>query len=328
MENKLTQHCQYTNRYGEKNCKHPPQLDGLCFWHNSESKENSDLTEKLHELAEQGHSLVGYQLKQANLKNLNLVHNNSRDGYDFSQADLYKSNLEHAHLFHINLSNASLMKANLSDANLHCANLEDCNLLGVNLTGAKIENVHWGKQILQERLADEAKKAGDIELMEDYLQQTEEIYRNIRKTAENQGLFETSGNFFYKEMVVRRFLLPKYSLNRTISWLVDIFCGYGEKPLNVVIISISFIAVCAIFYFFLGIESATGLLKLNLDACFKENMLMFFESLYFSVITFTTLGYGDLVPVGITRLIAASEAFTGNFTMALFVVVFVKKMTR
>ncbi len=33
-------------------------------------------------------------------------------------------------------------------------------------------------------------------------------------------------------------------------------------------------------------------------------------------------------PVGISRLIAASEAFLGAFILALFVVVFVKKMTR
>ena len=50
--------------------------------------------------------------------------------------------------------------------------------------------------------------------------------------------------------------------------------------------------------------------------------------MYFSVVTFTTLGYGDLVPVGPSRVIAAIEAFVGSFTLALFVVVFVKKMTR
>jgi voltage-gated potassium channel Kch len=57
-------------------------------------------------------------------------------------------------------------------------------------------------------------------------------------------------------------------------------------------------------------------------------MLEFFNSLYFSVVTFTTLGYGDISPVGVARFIAACEAFLGSFTMALFVVVFVKKMTR
>jgi hypothetical protein len=46
------------------------------------------------------------------------------------------------------------------------------------------------------------------------------------------------------------------------------------------------------------------------------------------VVTFTTLGYGDIVPLGLARPLAAFEAFVGSFTMALFVVVFVKKMTR
>ena len=48
----------------------------------------------------------------------------------------------------------------------------------------------------------------------------------------------------------------------------------------------------------------------------------------YSVVTFTTLGYGDFTPVGLSRIFAAFEAFTGSFTLALFVVVFVKKMTR
>ncbi len=59
-----------------------------------------------------------------------------------------------------------------------------------------------------------------------------------------------------------------------------------------------------------------------------DNALAFLNILYFSVATFTTLGYGDMSPVGISRLIAASEAFLGAFILALFVVVFVKKMTR
>jgi hypothetical protein len=45
-------------------------------------------------------------------------------------------------------------------------------------------------------------------------------------------------------------------------------------------------------------------------------------------VTFTTVGYGDITPVGIARLVAALEAFAGAFLMALFVAVFGKKMMR
>ena len=52
------------------------------------------------------------------------------------------------------------------------------------------------------------------------------------------------------------------------------------------------------------------------------------EAVYHSGVNFATLGYGDITPHGLARPIAAFEAFAGSFTMALFVVVFVKKMTR
>ena len=45
------------------------------------------------------------------------------------------------------------------------------------------------------------------------------------------------------------------------------------------------------------------------------------ESVYFSVVTFTTLGYGDIQPLGVTRLFAALEALIGYFIFGLFVAV-------
>ncbi|MCW8930301.1 MAG: ion channel [Gammaproteobacteria bacterium] len=324
--------CHYVSPNGQR-CQQlsddQSEGDNLCFWHNDQDiKSNPDLVENLQTLANNGESLIGYSLKRADLTELNLVNHHSKNGYDLSYADLYHAKLCGAHLFHLNLQGASLMKADLRNANLHCANLEDCNLLGVKLTNARIENVTWGKQILQEKNADKACREGNHSEMLDCLEQAEEIYRNLRKAAENQGLFETSGYFFYKEMVMRRYQLPKFSFQRAISQVVDWFCGYGERPLNVVLFSLLLIGFSAILYFFLGIEAHGKLIHLNFSASLYTNSISFLECLYFSVVTFTTLGYGDLVPIGAARPIAAFEAFTGNFTIALFVVVFVKKMTR
>ncbi len=56
----------------------------------------------------------------------------------------------------------------------------------------------------------------------------------------------------------------------------------------------------------------------------------FWDSFYFSIVTFTTLGYGDLHPVAKTwmRLTAGSEAFLGAFIIAYFVVVVSRKIMR
>ncbi|MCU7941017.1 MAG: pentapeptide repeat-containing protein [gamma proteobacterium symbiont of Bathyaustriella thionipta] len=321
-----TRQCQYLSPEGER-CQQHSQSNNLCFWHDNQTNKTDDeqLVNKLQKQAKAGVSLVGYSLKRAELAELNLVRHNSKAGYDLSYADLYHANLRGAHLFHIDLHGASLMKANFQNSNIHCANLEDCNLLGINLTNARIENVSWGKKLLQEKNADLACIEGDHELMLDSLEQAEEIYRNLRKTAENQGLFELSGYFFYKEMVMRRYQLPRFSFHRSISMVVDLFCGYGEKPLNVVLFSLFLIGICTITYFILGLVSNGVILQLDLSASLYSNFITFLECLYFSVVTFTTLGYGDIVPIGSSRPVAAFEAFTGNFTIALFVVVFVKK---
>lgn len=43
------------------------------------------------------------------------------------------------------------------------------------------------------------------------------------------------------------------------------------------------------------------------------------DCLYFSMVTWTTLGYGDLQPISSTRFVAASEALMGYFSVGLIV---------
>ena len=49
-----------------------------------------------------------------------------------------------------------------------------------------------------------------------------------------------------------------------------------------------------------------------------------FDGLYFSIVTWTTLGYGDLYPVGLGKFIAAIEALSGYIFTALLVVMIIK----
>ena len=47
------------------------------------------------------------------------------------------------------------------------------------------------------------------------------------------------------------------------------------------------------------------------------------DCLYFSVVTWTTVGYGDLLPEGKARLVAGLEALTGYVLMALLIASFI-----
>jgi hypothetical protein len=49
----------------------------------------------------------------------------------------------------------------------------------------------------------------------------------------------------------------------------------------------------------------------------EEFNFRYMNAIYFSTVTWTTLGYGDIQPVGIYKLVAAAEAIFGYIFMAL-----------
>ena len=330
---KIQSLCQYQDPMNSPQqsfcCQADANDSSFCYWHDkSIDKTGSEVKEKLEEHAKSGGLLRGICLKRANLQNIDLVNHHQKQGYDFSYADFYHTDLKGAHLFNINLNQASLMKADLQGANLNCANIQNTNLLGVKWGGCKFENINIGKKLRQEVDAKREIKAGNEFASHDYLQQAEEIYRDLRKHAEHEGIFTLSGFFIHKELTMRRLQLPRYSMKRFLSKLVDLFCGYGEAPLRIISLSILIIIICAVLYSFTGLSYQGNIQSIGSQYSLTENVSFFLSSLYFSVVTFTTLGYGDITPIGVSRTIAAVEAFTGSFTIALFVVVFVKKMTR
>jgi hypothetical protein len=315
-----------------KACPNTSVGAGYCFWHDPTSdKTNFDLKDKLEDYVKGGGFSYGLKLRRVNLKGVNLVKRNSNTGYDLSGSDFYRANLDRAHLFNLTMKGGSFMKTNLEYANLHCCNFEQTNLLGVKLEGARLDNIHIGNTLQQEVDGRQAAKKGGKEaeaVAMDNFEQSEEIYRDLRKAADKQGLHELAGQFGHKELIMRRMLLPKFSAERITSKFVDLFCGYGEKPVNVITFSLSLIFVCSLCYFALGVMADGVLTSFNMAHSLEQNFYNFVSCLYFSVVTFTTLGYGDITPVGLSRVVAALEAFSGSFTLALFVVVFVKKMTR
>ncbi|NRD75407.1 pentapeptide repeat-containing protein [Shewanella sp. VB17] len=326
--NEKTPTCCYHEDEGFS-CDEPAEASGLCYWHDPQiTKNGPDDAKKLEKFARDGGMLRGISLKRAKLTGIDLVRHHQKVGFDMTHAELYRADLQGAHLFNLNLSNASLMKADLRDSNVHCANLLGTNLLGIKWGGAKIENITTGKKIKQEIQALEAEHLGEREIANDYFEQAEEIYRDLRKAADREGLFAMSGEYIRKELTMRRHQMPQYSYPRAVSKVIDIFCGYGEAPMRVIGFSMGLIIACAILYFFTGLRYGTQLHQFQMSNDILTNFYLFFNCIYYSVVTFTTLGYGDFTPVGFSKAIAAIEAFTGSFTIALFVVVFVKKMTR
>ena len=173
----------------------------------------------------------------------------------------------------------------------------------------------------------------------------EGIYRRLKQSHQKFGDYSTAGKFYYQEMECQIEQL-NFGLSKIIKKIFKWSCGYGEKPENVIVVSLFLIFVSAFLYLFGGIEFVgSNVLKVppnvidynlslnvfgirwvmsNIDLIYEDLKLC----LYTSVITFTTLGYGDVHPIGFSRFVASVEAGFGIIMTALFIFVFTRKMLR
>ncbi len=101
--------------------------------------------------------------------------------------------------------------------------------------------------------------------------------------------------------------------------LSKILWGYGEKPSRTLLFNFSLITVTAFIYDFSGMVKAAG------DS---HNSIHWNDALYFSIVTFTTVGYGDLVPLGWVRAVAGMEALAGMMLMPLFLIGLTRRYLR
>ena len=317
--------CEYAGPSGNRCSNDVLEDSPFCFWHDrNASKKGEDVKKQLEQKARNQESMEGYELGQADLHDVYLIE------ADLTHANLSRADLSEGHLFGIKLKGARLFKSNLANANLKQGDLEGSDLLGANLDGADLERASFGPRSLlrNHQEAENLVAHGDhIGARAKYLE-AEEIYRSIRKAYESAGTTDVAGDFFYWEMVTKRKQLAKFSFIRFWSKLVDILCGYGELPYRVIGSALTFIFVNAFAFCLLGMQHGDKVYAFSLSAGFWEDLATFGYALYFSVVTFTTLGYGDFSPIGWARPFAAIEAMGGVFMSSLFMLTFIRKMTR
>jgi len=211
---------------------------------------------------------------------------------------------------------AMLDDTDLRGANLFRANFKGCYFYGTKLEGAFIR----GADILEAHL-DEADwgsyKIGE-EIKKDF-HSAESIYRRLKLWYRNVGRYDTSGEFFYREMEAKRKrfkqLLRPWHKDLLLLELSHLVFGYGERWTNLLFVIPALILIFGTFYFIIG---------------FVWEWWAFWRSLYFSAVSFTALGYGSWSQTtnDWAKGVGAFEAFIGVFTMALLLVTFVRKFTR
>ena len=267
-------------------------------------------------------------LSCANLENVSISEANLKDAF------LSGTNLKKAHLFDVNLKNAELWDSNFQEADLWGVNFSGAILVGVNFKDADFDertylhNVNFSDCKLDNSTLKNAYLNLDriiIQEKENNYYEARRIYLSLKNYFKKEGMYNISGEYYYREKLMEN----KCNLEdkKYFEWIFNSFfnliAGYGERCLRVIIgWFIIIFGYAFIYYYFSGIYDGMAYKITSYNA-------KFLEAIYFSIVTFTTLGFGDLAPKpGLFQLITSSEALVGAIFMALFIFVFARKMSR
>ena len=294
----------------------------------ADGTEQNPLTREdvLKKIEENGGTAEGLDLsgkvfeKGIDLQGLNLEGIILRDAH-LEGATLSLAHLEGAVLFGAHLEGAVLFGAHLEGAVLCVAHLEGAVLAGAEFSSdTRLDNIDWGNFILEEEKGNFFKEEKPSSFS---FRIAADTYRRLKMWYTNAGVYDIAAKFYYREMEAKRKAQSWKSepISKLWLWVIKLLCGYGEKPWRVVVWGISVLFGSALLYFFLrGVAPHT----LTLQA--------FLASLYYSAVSFTALGYGPWFSASSVRSwvqgVGAAEAIIGVFTIALFLVTFVRKMTR
>lgn len=104
----------------------------------------------------------------------------------------------------------------------------------------------------------------------------------------------------------------------TSMFTIGLFCsvlfkGIGSRRSGAMVLSLAFFNILATIWYFAVLYSWHGImLNSSLTASLSD-------ALYFSVVTWTTLGYGDILPVFFSRWVVIFQVMLGYITMALLI---------
>lgn len=213
----------------------------------------------------------------------------------WSKVDCGYLDLAGANFAHANLANAILFNANLTGADLNRANLKETGLFGANLTSANLNRAKLGEAQVFGAIFKDA----DLTLVEFSPR------GGSYCAARFEGCYgsERFRRHALHEAFIEEF---KYSLDGRVRFLVNVWsviADCGRTPWRWLCWAVVFCLYYAGIYLGLGVKA------FDFDTSLPFN---FGSTLYYSIVTFTTLGFGDITPAtGLAAFYVTLEVITG-----------------
>jgi len=259
--------------------------------------------------------LTGAHLENASFQGVNLEYADLRNAH-LEKAKLNSAHLEYADLSFAHLENADFRAAHLEKAELSDAHLENANLLGTHLENANLIFAHLENTALISSHLENA------DLSFSYIKETDftGVKFSPKTRCVNMRITDYKGSSLFKKYIDdEQYLYDFKQKHNIIYWLWLISCDCGRSLLRWALWSLALAVGFGLIYYKLGQEA------------FKITELPwnFSTVVYYSVVTFTTLGFGDVVPKtnGAAWWVMA-EVIAGYVMLGGLISIFANKLAR
>ncbi|MFC7081395.1 pentapeptide repeat-containing protein [Halorussus caseinilyticus] len=327
-----------------------------CIWH-------ADVAQKPSRQLEETAPTVGERLDGAIFRDVELSDADWPSGLTITDARFVNCNLEGTDLSGTDLrysqfEGVDAQGVNLRGANLEHAEFDRTDLRGADLCGARLhyavfdnariaEETTFGKNVVYEEElldTDDDRRISALDVVGpkhpddnrlDRYEAAHWTYSELQRLAEDNGLTAASREYYRKRKNIRRReawefrSYPQALAKEAWRWTT----GYGSNPWRVIATSIVVILLCGVIYpLTSGVIEPTAETTVTYQIKPSQgiylNFVYILKTVYFSTVTFATLGYGDMQPLhGWARALAALEALLGQLLMALLVFVLTRNVT-
>ena len=248
--------------------------------------------------------LMEAHLEEADLTGAHLEEACFRDAY------LERANLEGAYLKKTFFASAHLEGANLSEANFEGANLSGVNFEGTNLSRANFENADVTDIIYKKQI-----RLGKMVLWK----------KNTIKSFKNIRVATCYGNPLFKRYAQDMDYLCQFKKeHKYLYYLWQYSSNFGQSLLLWAGWSFLLAILFATVFYFMG----TGCFYINPHKV--GNLPFDFLTMsYYSIVTFTTLGFGDVTPITRTAaFLVTFEVIFGYIMLGGLISIFANKLAR